>query len=146
MIDNTSPYALTEKPKGNPPEGFAFVECVTSHYRRSVNGAWLGNGATTNHYKVPLAEIPGWLSPGSTGGRYVTFPDGTSVSVDGGSTPVRGYGWGPLGQIEVTDQWGAKRKELVQLCPNLPGCGLSYYGVRQFTAEALATFTTDYKI
>lgn len=88
MIENTSPYFLPVAPTGNPPEGFVYVQRTESHFRRSVNGAWLGNGQTTTNFKVPVTEIAGWLSPGSCGYVFLTFPDGSHLSVDGGNTPV----------------------------------------------------------
>lgn len=140
MIENTSPYFLPVAPTGNPPEGFVYVQRTTSHFRRSVNGAWLSNGQTTENYKVPVTEVAGWLSPGACGYVWVLFPDGSHLSVDGGNTPVRGSGWGPYGYITVADMWGNERQEGVSLSTQLPNVGLSYYGARTYTPEQVATF------
>lgn len=133
----TSPYAIPAKRPAAP--GMAVISRYTSHYRRTVNGAWIGNGGTEEFFEVPLDKVPDFLACGSAS-CTATFEDGSSVSVDGANTPARGYGWNGLGYIQVTDMWGTPRRELVQLNPHLPTAALCYYGVRTFTPEQIATF------
>ena len=109
----------------------------TSHFRRSVNGAWLGNGATTEEREIPDdADVGQHLHGGLCQSVSAKWADGASVSVNLGHTPVRGYGWGPYGYITRT----TGEKEGVHLHPRIPGWALGYYGLVSINPETAATF------
>ena len=109
----------------------------TSHFRRSKNGAWLDDGATTESREIPDdADVGAWLHGGVCQTATATWPDGMSASVSFGNVPVRGYGWGPYGHITRT----TGEKEGVRLHPRIPGWALGYYGLVSINPETTATF------
>ena len=116
------------------------IRRVESHFRRSRNGAWLGNGETAEVFEVPDDRVAAYLSPGRCGRVTATWPDGVSVSVDGANDPIRGCGWGPFGYIASDNPHAYQGREGAQLHPRLPGYALLYHGVRQITPEQIASF------
>ena len=131
--------------KDTPKEGHVLLERNTPHYRRTVNGAWVGNGADNETYEIPLSHInspegAGWLSPGYSSVNIKT-PDGGYVSVDGMSTPMRTSGFGELGHVKQKDQWGNEIETLVNR-PNkhFPNLVPVYYGFKKLSDGEMATF------
>lgn len=67
--------------------GHVAIERHSNHYRRTVNGAWIGNGGTTDPVRlVPEGEAINWM-----GGEHVTlvWPDGYCETWDLASVPCR---------------------------------------------------------
>ena len=130
--------------KDTPKEGHALVHRTTPHYQRTKNGAWIGAGADSETFEIPLAHLnsdgAGWMSPGYSG-LSVKTPDGNYISIDGANTPVRTSGFGELGHVKQKDQWGNESDVLINR-PNkhLPNLAPAYYGVKRFTDGELATF------
>jgi hypothetical protein len=127
--------------KNLPETGNALLLRTTSHFRRSVNGAWLGNGSESEVFEIPVAELNseggvGWLTPGRCSQVSVRFDDGAYMGIDPSNDPVRGEGFGALGYVTI-----AGRKELISL-PNshLPNCAKGYYRVVLVSDEVLKTF------
>lgn len=65
---------------------------TTNHYRRSINGAWLGNGYTVTEREVPEDQVGLALTGAGYDSVTATWPDGVRVSVSGANTPARGFG------------------------------------------------------
>lgn len=69
---------------------FVSVTRASNRYRRTVNGAWVGNGTElTITPGVPLERLPHWTIGDSN--LTVTFPDGTKESVLASRQPFPGY-------------------------------------------------------
>lgn len=69
----------------------------SNRYRRSVNGAWLGDAPdVTTHEGVPLEQLPSWTIGDSN--LTVTFPDGVKERVLANRQPFPGYAPTVLGE------------------------------------------------
>jgi hypothetical protein len=133
-------FATNKKRNDKPAPGHALLERLTHSYRRSINGAWMGNGCTSEMFEIPLdylnsPEGANWLNP-SHDCVLITFPDGNTLSIDTTNVPIRGYGLGDFGTIEIN----GKRETVTLPHPLLPNIARTYYRMRWFSNAELATF------
>lgn len=69
---------------------FVSVTRISNRYRRTVNGAWVGDAPeSTVTPGVPLERLPHWTIGDSS--LTVTFPDGTKEHVLANCQPFPGY-------------------------------------------------------
>ena len=126
-----------------PAEGHALLERHTSSFARTQNGAWIGNGGTTETFEIPLTVLNspagcGWLNPGRCGDVFIKLPDGSFISVSGANDPIRTNGFGELGLITYTHD--GRTEQVCQPHPLLPNLAPGYYRVIYFTDDIAATF------
>ena len=136
-------YETSKTLKDTPAEGHALLERVSHHYARTRNGAWIGDGASSQRFEVPLDELNrgDWLNVGRSESLYVKLPSGDALSIGGSNDPIRTYGFGELGYVTFNDRYGAPARELIHRPhPALPNVAPAYHGMRFFSDEVMATF------
>lgn len=77
----------------NIPEGSVKMTITTPHYRRSVNGAWMGNGASSREIVVTFEEAR--RHSFYSGSVFFEYRDGTCESLDLDNTPCRFFSSDP---------------------------------------------------
>ena len=97
-----SPLEL-DRQIGLLPAGHVLVVRNSPKFRRSLNGAWLGNGSDVTTHVVPEANAIAYVNGSGRGFVTVYWKDGHVESVDSFNDPIRldVYGTGAETETEI---------------------------------------------